>query len=147
MPTSSMAYIIATTRGREASGAISVASARPAVCVVCSPTPTKRIARPVPRWAVQTGQWLSPDSRIRAKGMIDRPLNWARVPSQIYGTLRQPSTERWVSDLNPTRARKGANNNGSATIRATSHAPTPSSTIMTRFSVPIRSAMHMPTDT
>ena len=37
MPISNITYISATTRGRASAGARSVASARPAVCVVCKP--------------------------------------------------------------------------------------------------------------
>ena len=39
-----MTYISAMTRGRTCSGARSVASASPAVCVVCSPAPTSKNA-------------------------------------------------------------------------------------------------------
>ena len=40
----------ATTRGRASCGARSVASARPAVCVVCRPAPTSRKASAAPTW-------------------------------------------------------------------------------------------------
>ena len=52
-----------------------------------------------------------------------------------------------MSDRKPTSARNGANTSGSETMRATSQAGTPSSTIMTRFSVPISSTTAMPTET
>ena len=52
-----------------------------------------------------------------------------------------------MSDLKPTTARNGANTSGSETITATSQAGTPSSTIMTRLSVPISSTTAMPTVT
>jgi hypothetical protein len=52
-----------------------------------------------------------------------------------------------VSDLNPISARNGANTSGSDTISATSHVGTPSSTIITRLSVPLSSTTAMPTDT
>jgi hypothetical protein len=52
-----------------------------------------------------------------------------------------------VSERKPISARNGANTSGSATISATSQAGTPSSTIITRFSVPTSSAVAMPTDT
>ena len=52
-----------------------------------------------------------------------------------------------MSERNPTRARNGANTSGNETITATSQAGTPSSTIMTRFSVPISSTTAMPTVT
>ena len=45
------------------------------------------------------------------------------------------------------KARSGATTIGSATISATSQAATPSSTIITRFSVPTIKAVAMPTDT
>jgi hypothetical protein len=54
--------------------------------------------------------------------------------------------ERWVSDLNPIKARKGAKRIGSETIKETSQAATPISTIMTRFKVPVSKTKHMPTE-
>ena len=79
--------------------------------------------------------------------MIASPPNWSSEPIQMYGTRRQPSAERWWSERKPTSARNGANTRGSDTISATSHADTPSSTIITRFSVPFSSTVAMPTDT
>ena len=52
-----------------------------------------------------------------------------------------------MSDLNPTSARNGAKTSGSAIIVATSQTGTPSSTIITRFSVPMSSTTAMPTET
>jgi hypothetical protein len=69
------------------------------------------------------------------------------VPRQMKGTRRQPKAARWWSDRKPTSARNGAYSTGSATIRATSEGATPSSTIITRLSVPIISTRAMPTDT
>ena len=44
MPTSSMTQSSVTTSGRDRGGAMSVASASPTVCTVCSPAPTSRKA-------------------------------------------------------------------------------------------------------
>ena len=52
-----------------------------------------------------------------------------------------------MSDLKPIRARKGAKTSGRATISATSQAGTQSSTIITRFRVPVSSTTAMPTET
>ena len=79
--------------------------------------------------------------------MIARPPNCSSVPIQRYGTLRQPSAERWLSERKPMKARNGANTSGRPTISDTSQAGTASSTINTRFSVPINSTMAMPTVT
>ena len=51
-------------------------------------------------------------------------------------------SERW-----PISARNGAKTIGSATMKATTEAGTPSSTIITRFSVPVSSTIAMPTET
>ncbi len=84
MPTSSITYISATTRGRVDSGARSVASARPAVCTVCMPAPTSRNASAALACPIHQGpQVMSPDSRISANGMIARPPNCIQVPSQM----------------------------------------------------------------
>jgi hypothetical protein len=63
------------------------------------------------------------------------------------GHPRQPRPSGDVSERKPISARNGANTSGSATISATSQAGTPSSTIITRFSVPFSSTIAMPTDT
>ena len=52
-----------------------------------------------------------------------------------------------MSDLNPIKARNGAKTKGSASIPPTSVAGTPSSTIITRFKVPIIKTSAMPTVT
>ncbi len=147
MPASSDTYISATTRGRVSAGARSVASASPAVCVTCRPAPTSRNASAAAASPNHAGARLSPDIRISANGMIARPPNCSIVPIQMYGTRRQPSSERCVSDRKPTNARNGANTSGRPTIADTSHADMPSSTIITRFSVPISSTVAMPTVT
>ena len=79
--------------------------------------------------------------------MIAKPPNCAIVPNQRNGTRRQPSTERWWSERKPTSVRKGAESSGSASMSATIQEGTPSSTIITRFSVPIISTAAMPTVT
>ena len=84
---------------------------------------------------------------MRANGMIARPPNCNRVPNQMYGTRRHPRAERCVSERKPISARNGANNSGSATMAATSQLGTPSSTIITRLSVPLSRTTAMPTDT
>ena len=84
MPSSSITYIKATTRGRESSEARSVASARPVVCVVCSPVPTSRKASPAHRWPTQAmPSCPSPVSTSSAKGMIASPPNCSPVPIQM----------------------------------------------------------------
>ena len=75
VPTSSIMQSSATTFGRARSGARSVASARPAVWVVCIPAPVIRKARAAPACPTMGGPWLSPERRIRAKGMIASPPN------------------------------------------------------------------------
>jgi hypothetical protein len=147
MPTKSITYISATTRGRVSAGAKSVASARPAVCVVCKPAPTKRNARAAEARPAHSWIGVSPDSKINANGMMASPPNCISVPNQMKGTRFQPRKLRCVSDFQPTSARKGATSRGSATIRDTSQAPTPSSTIITRLSVPTIKAVAMPTET
>ena len=52
-----------------------------------------------------------------------------------------------MSERNPISARSGANNSGSDTITATSQVGTPSSTIITRLSVPLSKTTAIPTDT
>ena len=133
-----------TTFGCASRGTISVASARPTVCTVCMPAPTIRKARPAASCATQGGAQVSPDRIIRAKGIIARPPNCMIVPSQRYGTRRQPRTERWESERNPIKARSGAKSSGSATMMATRLAATPISTIMTRLSVPTINTAVMP---
>ena len=49
--------------------------------------------------------------------------------------------------MNPISARSGANSSGSDTIAATTEADMPSSTIITRLSVPVSSTAAIPTDT
>ena len=126
-----------------------MASARPAVCAVCRPSPTTRKASAATSWPTIGGvaTWPNPESTNRAKGMIARPKNCSSVPVQMKGTRRQPKAERWVSDRKPVSARMGATNSGSATMAATSHAGTPSSTIITRLSVPTIRAEAMPKGT
>ena len=58
MPSSSITYINPTTLGCDSTGARSVASASPTVCVVCMPAPTSKKAMAAPRWPTQTGAWL-----------------------------------------------------------------------------------------
>jgi hypothetical protein len=82
-----------------------------------------------------------------ANGMMARPPNCNKVPIQIYGTRRQPRADTWLSERKPMNARNGANTSGKPTISDTSHAGTPSSTMSTRFNVPIISTMAIPTDT
>ena len=82
MPTSSITYISATTRGREASAARSVASARPAVCAVCMPAPTSRNAMPAAIGPIHSGPVVSPDRIISANGMMARPANCSMLPNQ-----------------------------------------------------------------
>jgi hypothetical protein len=79
--------------------------------------------------------------------MIAKPANCARLPFQMNGMRRHPSTERCVSELYPIIARNGAATRGSAIMNPTSEADTPSSTIMTRLSVPTRRTIAIPTDT
>ena len=147
MPTSSITYIRATTRGRAAAGARSVASARPAVCTVCAPAPTSRKARQADTRPAQTCSVVSPLSSTSANGMMARPPNCSSVPVQMKGTRRQPRKLRCRSERRPISARNGATSSGKATISATSHDHTPSSTIITRFSVPTVSTATMPTVT
>ena len=83
MPTKSMVYMSAMTFGRTDSGARSVARARPAVCVVCSPAPTRRNATAEAIWPMITGPWVSPDKTRSANGMMARPPNCTNVPIQM----------------------------------------------------------------
>ena len=147
MPTRSITYKSATTRGRFSSVARSVANARPAVWVVCIPAPTRRKAKALAAMPRPTGAPESPDITSSANGMMASPPNCISEPNQMNGTRRQPSAETWVSDLNPIRARSGANTSGKATISATSAAGMPSSAIITRLSVPVSRTAAMPTDT
>ena len=150
MPTSSMTYIRPTTLAWDAGGVRSVARASPAVCTMWAPAPTIRKAIAAETWPIQSGASAAsslPASTRSAKGMTAKPPNWSSDPCQMKGTRRQPSSQRWVSDRNPIRARKGANTSGRATMRPTSDAGTPSSTIMTRLSVPTSSTRVMPTET
>ena len=141
-----MTYISATTRGRVASLAWSVASARPAVCEVCSPAPTIKKDSAAAPWPTQGGVATAPppDSTSKAKGMIARPKNWISVPPHIKGARFQPKAERCVSDWKPVIARSGATSSGKASISDTSQAETCSSKIITRLSVPSISARVMP---
>ena len=104
----------ATTFGCDSGGERSVASASPTVCVVCSPAPTSRKANAAAAWPMTIGPLVSPDRISSANGMIASPPNCTIVPIHRYGTRRQPSTERWVSDRKPTTARNGANTSGRA---------------------------------
>jgi hypothetical protein len=51
-----------------------------------------------------------------------------------------------LSDLNPISVRSGANTSGKATIAATRLDERPSSTIITRLSVPVTSTAAIPTE-
>ena len=79
--------------------------------------------------------------------MIARPPNCSIEPNQMYGARFQPSADLWLSDLNPTSARKGAKSKGNDTAIATTNVGTPNSTIMTRLSVPFSSTTAMATET
>ena len=130
----------APARGR------SPARARPSGRCAARRRPAGRPAPPPPARST-IGPVVSPDRMISANGMIAKPPNCSSVPNQMYGTRRQPSTERWLSERKPISARNGANSSGSESISATSQTGTPSSTIITRFSVPISSTTAMPTVT
>ena len=52
-----------------------------------------------------------------------------------------------MSDLKPIRTRNGANTSGSETINETNSVETPSSTIITRLSVPFSSTIEIPVET
>ena len=111
VPSSSITYIRPTTRGCDSTGARSVASASPAVCVVCSPAPTSRKASAAPAWPTHTGQAAAlppPESTSSVKGTIARPPNCTMLPIQMKGTRRQPRAERWLSERKPMSARSGA---------------------------------------
>ena len=82
MPSSSIMQSRATTFGCLSGGERSVASARPTVCVVCSPAPTSRKASAAATWPMKTGPLLSPERMISANGMIARPPNCSMVPNQ-----------------------------------------------------------------
>ena len=77
--------------------------------------------------------------------MIARPPNWTIVPRYMKGTRFHPSTDLCMSDRNPIKARNGANSRGSEIMTPTREAGTFSSTIITRFSVPISRTRAMPT--
>ena len=83
MPSSSATYSSATTRGRVAGGARSVASARPAVCVVCTPAPSSRKPSAAPAWPTQAGPSPWPVSTSTANGMIASPPNIISEPNQM----------------------------------------------------------------
>ena len=85
MPSSSITYISATTRGRVSSLAWSVARARPAVWAVCRPTPTTRKAKAAAAGATQAGTSTAPppDNSSTANGMMARPKNCSIVPVQM----------------------------------------------------------------
>ena len=96
-PASSITYIRPTILGWSRSGTKSVASARPAVWVVCRPMPTSRKATAAAAGPIQLGQACAlppPESTNRAQGMMARPPNWIMVPRQMKGTRRQPSAAR-----------------------------------------------------
>ena len=80
IPTNNMTYKRATTRGRVSSVAKSVARARPAVCVVCIPKPTRRKATAAATSPTIGGATPSPDKIKRANGRIAKPPNCAIVP-------------------------------------------------------------------
>ena len=79
--------------------------------------------------------------------MIARPPNWTIVPRYMKGTRFQPSADWCMSERKPIRARNGAKISGSEIMMPTSEAGTFSSTIITRFRVPISSTSAMPTET
>ncbi len=79
--------------------------------------------------------------------MMARPPNCNSEPNQMKGALFHPSADLCVSDLKPIRARRGAKNNGSDTAIATTVVGTPSSTIITRLRVPLRSTRAIATET
>ena len=86
VPNSSITYIRPTTLGCDSVGARSVASASPAVCVVCRPAPTSRNAMPAPAGPIQAGHSAAlprPLSTSSAKGITARPPNWISVPIQM----------------------------------------------------------------
>lgn len=82
MPNRSATESSATTRGCAEGGARSVASASPTVCTVWSPAPTSRKASAAAACPTQAGPCVSPDSRMSAKGMMDRPPSCSSVPIQ-----------------------------------------------------------------
>ena len=146
MPTSSITYIRPTTSGgsvrrevgreREADGLGHVQAGadhqegepRPR-----PPDPDRRV-----RAARQQEQRKRHDRQ--AAELDQRPLPDVRhaLPAQLGAVL---------SERKPISARNGANSSGSEIMIPTSDAGTSSSTIITRFSVPISSTRDMPTDT
>ena len=80
-PSSSITYISATTRGRVSAGAMSVASARPAVCVVCNPAPASANASAAAMVPIHAGPCVSPDRISSANGMIAKPPNCISEPN------------------------------------------------------------------
>ena len=150
MPRSNMTYIKPTTLGCDSFGAKSVASARPTVCTVCKPAPTRRKEKPAAICPIHTGRASDSPCLARtstAKGMMARPPNCTSEPCQIKGTRFHPSTDLCVSERNPINARKGAKKSGSETMIPTMEAGTPYSTIITRLRVPISSTSAIPTET
>ena len=122
MPANCITNIKPTTWGWVSGGAKSVAKAKPTVWVVCMPTPTIKKAPAAPTRPTHVGAWLAwpaPASTNRANGMTANPPNWIRVPIHKKGTRRHPNSERWLSDLKPIKARKGAASKGMATIKDT----------------------------
>ena len=72
----------ATTLGLFSAGAMSVAKASPAVCVVCIPAPTNKNAKQAPTLPIQTVCIVSSFSSNNANGMIANPPNIKIFPIQ-----------------------------------------------------------------
>ena len=93
MPNKSVTYINETTFGLAASEARSVASANPAVCVVCNPAPIAKNAAIVATVPAQAGAFVGSVNTMSANGITAKPPYCSIVPTQIYGTRRQPKTD------------------------------------------------------
>ena len=95
IPTKNITYKRATTRGRLSFGALSLASANPAVWVICKPSPVIKNAKPARTSPAHKGPTVcSPDKMISAKGIIAKPPICQRDPNQINGIRFQPIAER-----------------------------------------------------
>ena len=139
----------ATTRGCASGGARSVASAKPdglrRVQTGADQQERQRRRRPAPtiggplRVAGQDDQRERHDRQAAELQQRSHP-DIGHAPPAEHRTVGVGAKARPI-------ARNGANTSGSETITATSHAGTPSSTIITRFSVPISSTTAMPTET
>ena len=124
--------------GARLAGARSVASARPGGLRRVQPGADQqegeRRRRP---GRSTTGPCVSPDRTMSANGMIASPPNCSSVPIQMYGHA-PPAEHRAVrvrAEADQRAERR--EHSGSDTISATSQAGTPSSTIITRLSVPV----------